>query len=66
MIVLADTVCCGQTVAKLDSRPGWKSITAVADGGVVAVNDDIASRWGPRIVDFVQLVANKVKVVAGK
>jgi cobalamin transport system substrate-binding protein len=66
VIVLADTVCCGQTVAKLDSRPGWKSITAVADGGVIAVNDDVASRWGPRIVDFVQLVASKVKVVAGK
>jgi iron complex transport system substrate-binding protein len=66
VIVLADTVCCGQTVAKLDARPGWKSIAAVADGGVVAVNDDVASRWGPRIVEFVQLVATKVKDRFGK
>jgi len=61
LIVLADTICCGQTVARLDKRPGWKNITAVADGGVLAVNDDIASRWGPRVVDFVQQVANKIE-----
>jgi iron complex transport system substrate-binding protein len=61
LIVLADTLCCGQTAAKLDARPGWKTIAAVTDGGVVPVSDDIASRWGPRIVDFVQSIANKVK-----
>jgi iron complex transport system substrate-binding protein len=66
LIVLADTVCCGQTVAKVDARPGWSTITAVKDGGVLAVNDDIASRWGPRVVDFVQQVANKVKEIEKK
>jgi iron complex transport system substrate-binding protein len=66
LIVLADTVCCGQTVAKVDARPGWSNIAAVKNGDVLAVNDDIASRWGPRVVDFVQLVANKVKEIQRK
>ena len=66
LIVLADTLCCGQTVAKLDARPGWKTIAAVTDGGVVPVSDDIASRWGPRIVDFVQAIASKVKARSQK
>ena len=66
LIVLADTICCGQTVAKVDKRPGWNTIAAVKDGGVVAVSDDIASRWGPRIVDFMRVVANAVKAVVGK
>jgi iron complex transport system substrate-binding protein len=66
LIVLADTLCCGQTVAKLAARPGWKTIAAVTDGGVVPVSDDVASRWGPRIVDFVQAIATKVKARSAK
>jgi iron complex transport system substrate-binding protein len=66
LIVLADTVCCGQTVAKVDKRPGWSTIAAVTGDGVLAVNDDIASRWGPRIVDFMQQVAARAKVLAGR
>ena len=66
LIVLADTVCCGQTVAKVDKRPGWGTVAAVTGNGVLAVNDDIASRWGPRIVDFMQQVAAKAKALAGK
>jgi ABC-type Fe3+-hydroxamate transport system substrate-binding protein len=66
LIVLADTVCCGQSVAKVDKRPGWGTISAVTGNGVLPVNDDIASRWGPRIVEFMQQVADKVKALAGK
>ena len=66
LIVLADTVCCGQTVAKVDERAGWGTVAAVGGGGVLAVNDDIASRWGPRIVDFVRVVAAEIKRIAAK
>ena len=66
LIVLADTICCGQTPAKLAKRPGWGTIAAVKDGGVLAMSDDLASRWGPRVVDFVQQVAARVKVLSGK
>jgi iron complex transport system substrate-binding protein len=66
LIVLADTKCCGQTAAKVKARPGWSTISAVQDGGIVGVNDDIASRWGPRIVVFMQAVAAQLRVIAAK
>jgi iron complex transport system substrate-binding protein len=56
-IILADTVCCRQDAATVASRPGWSSLTAVRDKHVILLNDDIASRWGPRIVDLMKTVA---------
>jgi len=64
LIVLADTKCCGQTAAKVKARPGWSSISALRDGGVIGVSDDVASRWGPRIVQFMRAVAQGAKAVA--
>jgi iron complex transport system substrate-binding protein len=57
IVVLADSVCCGQKASTVAARPGWSGIAAVKHGRVVAVNDSIASRWGPRIVDFARAVA---------
>ncbi len=55
-IILADTICCHQTAATVAGRPGWPGLTAVKDGHVIALNDDIASRWGPRITDLLRTV----------
>ncbi len=55
-IFLADTICCGQTARTVAARPGWSTMKAVQKGQVVGLNDDIASRWGPRIVDLLQTV----------
>lgn len=52
LIVLADTVCCGQKASSVASRPGWDGITAVQTGSIVRIHDSIASRWGPRLVSF--------------
>jgi iron complex transport system substrate-binding protein len=52
VIVLADVVCCGQTPRTVATRPGWDRISAVRTGSVVKIDDSIASRWGPRIVNF--------------
>jgi iron complex transport system substrate-binding protein len=49
LIFLADTVCCKITAAKVAQRPGFAKISAVVDGHVVNLNDDVASRWGPRL-----------------
>jgi iron complex transport system substrate-binding protein len=57
IIVLADTKCCGQTAGTVAARPGWSGINAVVHHRVVGVDDDIASRWGPRIVEFAAAVA---------
>ena len=61
LIVLADSKCCGQSLATVAARPGWGTIAAVRDRHVVAMDDDIASRWGPRIVAFVRAVAAQVR-----
>ncbi|HWO59134.1 MAG TPA: ABC transporter substrate-binding protein [Umezawaea sp.] len=58
LIFLADTKCCGQSADTVKARPGWSGITAVRTNHVVALDDDIASRWGPRVVDLVRAVAH--------
>ena len=59
-IILADTLCCHQSAATVASRSGWSGLTAVKDGNVIALNDDIASRWGPRITDLLQTVETAI------
>jgi iron complex transport system substrate-binding protein len=64
LIVLADSKCCGQSLATVAARPGWGTIDAVRNRHVVAMDDDIASRWGPRIVAFVRAVAAQVRRIS--
>ncbi|MEX2626492.1 MAG: ABC transporter substrate-binding protein [Ilumatobacteraceae bacterium] len=61
LIVLADGTCCGQSAETVAARDGWGSIAAVENDGVVVIDDDIASRWGPRIVDFIEAVSTAVQ-----
>lgn len=61
LIVLADTECCGQSPATVARRPGWQQVSAVQSGAVVAIDDDIASRWGPRIPVFVTKVVEAMR-----
>jgi iron complex transport system substrate-binding protein len=66
LVVLADTTCCGQSAATVAKRPGWSTITAVKHDYVLAVNDTIASEWGPQIVTFFSEVAGEIrKIEAG-
>ncbi len=58
LIVLADTVCCGQKASSVAARPGWDRISAVRTGSIVRVDDSIASRWGPRIVNFFRAMSS--------
>lgn len=60
MIFLADSKCCKQSPESVKARKGWSNITAVKSGQIVALDDDVASRWGPRVVDLVQSVADAV------
>lgn len=61
LIFLADTTCCQQSAATVAARPGWGSLHAVRDGNVIALDDSVASRWGPRVVDLVKAVAAAVQ-----
>jgi iron complex transport system substrate-binding protein len=58
MIFLADSKCCAQNVETVKARKGWSDVTAVKTGQIVALDDDIASRWGPRVVDLAQSIAD--------
>jgi iron complex transport system substrate-binding protein len=58
LIFLADTKCCGQSAETVAERPGWAGLTAVADGGVVPLDDDVASRWGPRVVGLLEQISD--------
>ena len=57
LVVLADTVCCDQTAETFAQRPAFDTLPAVQEGRVLAASDDVASRWGPRVADFAESVA---------
>ncbi|HUB72657.1 MAG TPA: ABC transporter substrate-binding protein [Solirubrobacteraceae bacterium] len=61
IVLLNDTVCCGQSAASVARRPGWSKMTAVRKHTIVALNEDVASRWGPRTPNLAAEVARAVK-----
>ncbi|CAM3539270.1 ABC transporter substrate-binding protein [Stackebrandtia soli] len=48
-------------VEELTSRDGWDSLTAVKEGNVIALDPDVASRWGPRVVELMQAITGAIK-----
>ena len=62
-IILADTGSTGggQDAATVSGRPGWSVLTAVKDKHIILLNADVASRWGPRIIDLLRDVAAGIK-----
>ncbi|WP_420826364.1 ABC transporter substrate-binding protein [Rhodococcus rhodochrous] len=63
VIFLADGQCCGVTPEVVAERAGWGELTAVRDGRVYVLDEDIASRWGPRVVDLMREVARIVGTI---
>jgi len=61
LVFLADTKCCGESLETVAVRPGWDVLTAVTNGNVVELDDDIASRWGPRVVDHLAIIVDEVQ-----
>jgi iron complex transport system substrate-binding protein len=62
-VFLADSKCCQQSMQTVSARTGWSGVTAVKTGQIFPLDDDIASRWGPRTVDLVRSVADAVAKV---
>jgi len=65
-IFLADTKCCAQSIDIVKARPGWSTLSAVQENAVIELDDDIASRWGPRVVDFLVVVVEAMEQRAGR
>ena len=64
LIFLADTKCCAETADTVAARDGWDALAAVQNGNVIEMDDDIASRWGPRLVDYMEAIAVAVEQAA--
>ena len=67
IIFLADNQAAdgGQTPAIVVKRPGWSAVPAVKNHEVIGLNDDIASRWGPRLPLLVAEIARAVEQASG-
>lgn len=60
LIFLADSLY-GESAETLAARPGWEVLDAVQTGSVYPLDSDVASRWGPRIVDFARSIADALE-----
>jgi iron complex transport system substrate-binding protein len=56
-IFLADTRA-GESRDNVAKRPGWANLDAVKNNHVVALSDDMASRWSPRVVELVNAIGS--------
>jgi iron complex transport system substrate-binding protein len=63
LVFLADTKCCQQSPTTFAARPGFSGLRAVTAGQIIQLDDDIASRWGPRIVNLLKAIVAAVKQV---
>ncbi|SCG70043.1 ABC transporter substrate-binding protein [Micromonospora zamorensis] len=62
-VFLADSKCCQQNADSVKARSGWSGLTAVKNSQVIALDDDVASRWGPRVVDLLRVIIDAVAKV---
>lgn len=60
LIFLADSLY-GESAETVAARPGWDVLSAVQGGNVYPLDSDVASRWGPRIVDFAQAISDALE-----
>jgi iron complex transport system substrate-binding protein len=66
LVFLADTKCCAVSPDSVAARPGWDSLNAVRSQQVIALDDDVASRWGPRIVEFIRSISRAIADLADR
>src|SRR5699024_2713483 len=60
IIFLANTKAEGMDPETVAARPGWETIDAVRDDQVISLDDDLASRWGPRVDELVEEIARQL------
>ncbi len=63
IIFFADAQCCAQSVETISARPGWSELQAVRNNNIFEIDSDISSRWGPRLIEFLESVALAVATV---
>lgn len=59
VIILGDAIW-GVTPEDVAARPGWESLSAVANETIFPFNDDLASRPGPRLIEGLEELAKLI------
>lgn len=62
LIFLADAQY-GESPDTVKARPGFSGLKAVQNSGVISLPADYPNRWGPRIVNFYEFVAQAIKKI---
>lgn len=65
LIFLADSLY-GESPETVAARPGWDVMSAVQNGHVIPLDSDVASRWGPRVVDFAEAISAALVAYTGE
>lgn len=65
-LVYMYTSMSGATKDDIDSRPGYSSLTAVKNGDVIEIEDNLISRPGPRIVEGIESMLAAFKAAAAR
>lgn len=65
IIFFGCAIWCGTSPESISERPGWDGLRAVGSGALVEVDDDLSSRWGPRLTDFARLIGGALESLAG-
>jgi iron complex transport system substrate-binding protein len=62
VIVISDQA--SYTAEDVAARPGWSEVSAVKNGNIVVVDADVSSRWGPRLPQLVEVLAEALSSAA--
>lgn len=57
IIIYTVGVMTSTTAADIAERPGWQTIDAVQENKIYSIDDNLTSRYGPRIVDGLEQLA---------
>ncbi|MFV1961599.1 MAG: ABC transporter substrate-binding protein [Acidimicrobiia bacterium] len=60
-IIFLGNVLYGESTETVSQRSGWDVMTAVQNGDIAELDSDVASRWGPRIIDFAESIADALE-----
>jgi len=57
VIVYTSGVMSTTTAESIAARPGWTNITAVSENHIYSIDDNLLSRYGPRVIDGLEQLA---------
>jgi len=55
----------GETAETFSAREGWNTMSAVTSDRLIVLDYDAASRWGPRVVELVEAIADGARLGDG-